>query len=61
MKKYIEVVKIGGEVIKRIDVTGKSDRAIAQCEMGMLRNMDLENYSTQVVESAAPAPAKEAP
>ena len=42
-----------GEVVKRIDVTGKSERQIERIEMGMLRNMNLERYT---VEVSAPSP-----
>lgn len=49
-KKFIEVFTMdGSEVVRRIEVTGKNESAIAKVEMGLLRNMDLENYSTRVV------------
>lgn len=33
-----------GEVVKRIDVTGKSESHIERCMMGMLINMNQEDY-----------------
>ncbi len=33
-----------GEVVKRIDVTGQSEKGIELCMMGMLRNMNQEDY-----------------
>lgn len=33
-----------GEVVKRIDVTGKSERHIERCMMGMLINMNQGDY-----------------
>jgi hypothetical protein len=44
-KKYIEVVSIEtGEVVNRVDVTGKTERYIDKCLCGMLINLDRENY-----------------
>lgn len=40
-----------GEIVKRIDVSDKSQNQIDKIEMGMLRNMDIENYYTSVVTS----------
>lgn len=33
-----------GETVKRVDVTGKSERMIERCMMGMLTNMNQEDY-----------------
>lgn len=33
-----------GEIVKRIDVTGKSEQCIERCMMGMLINMNQEDY-----------------
>lgn len=52
MKKFIEVFNFKtGEVAKRIEVTGQSERMLDKLEMGLLRNMDLENWSTRMVEA----------
>jgi len=32
------------EIVKRIDVTGKSEQHIERCMMGMLINMNQEDY-----------------
>jgi hypothetical protein len=37
------------EVVKEIDVSGKTENMIAKCEMGLLRNMDLENFFVERV------------
>lgn len=48
MKTYIEIIdKSTKEVVKRLDVTGKSDRSIDRCEMGMNINLNSEKYYTQ--------------
>ena len=33
-----------GEIVKRVDVTGKSEINIEHCMMGMLINMNQEDY-----------------
>lgn len=43
--RFLEVVEIEtGEVVHKVEVTGKSERNIERCEMGMLRNMDTERF-----------------
>jgi hypothetical protein len=55
MYKYIEVVHTTtGTVVKRIDVTGSSERQIEKVEMGLLRNMNLDSYHTNDAESESP-------
>lgn len=40
IKRYLEVVEIKtGEVVTRIDVSGRSESAIEKCTRGMLINM----------------------
>jgi curli biogenesis system outer membrane secretion channel CsgG len=36
-----------GEVVSTINVEGKSERAIDRCEMGLLRNMNLEAFGVE--------------
>ncbi len=44
-KREILVKRIKtGEVVKRVDVTGQGERQIEQCMMGMLINMNQEDY-----------------
>lgn len=44
-QKEIEVVEIAtGEVAKRIDVTGKDERAIEKVMRGLLIQMDTERF-----------------
>jgi hypothetical protein len=55
MYKYIEVVHtVSGTVVKRIDVTGSSERQIEKVEMGLLRNMNIDSYHTNDAESESP-------
>lgn len=49
--KEIHVIEIeSGKVVRKIDVTGKSDHLIEKVERGLLLNMDFENYITEVVD-----------
>jgi hypothetical protein len=44
----IEVVEIAtGKVVKVVDVAGRSQSQIEKIDMGLLRNMDLDRYSTR--------------
>ncbi len=36
-----------GDVVSKINVEGKSERAIDRCEMGLLRNMNLEAFGVE--------------
>ena len=52
MKTYIEVKTYESEeCVKRIDVTGKSERSIDRIESGMNRNMNHKDYYTVQVET----------
>jgi len=45
--KYIEIIKYSsGEVVKRIDVSGISQRNIDRIDSGMNRNMNHSEYYT---------------
>lgn len=49
--KYLEVLEFETEnCVKRIDVTGKPESQIDKAEMGMLRNMNREDYFTRQEE-----------
>lgn len=56
MHKYIEILTWSDEVVKRMDVTGKSDRAIDRIEDGMNINLNHDEYHTRVQEYADPQP-----
>jgi hypothetical protein len=44
----LEIVEIEtGKVVKTVDVSGKSARQIEMVEMGLLRHMNLEQYSVR--------------
>lgn len=45
---YIEVVEFDKGVAHRIDVTGKSDRAVDRVEEGMQHNLNHERFFTRV-------------
>ena len=50
--KYIEIIKIEGrEVVKRIDVSYQSERNIDKIQLGILRNMDTDNYTVCSISS----------
>lgn len=50
--KYLEIRSYGdGGVVKRIDVTGKSERQIERIESGMNRNLNHDKYYTTEFES----------
>lgn len=52
MKKYIEITEDKtGEVIKRMDVSNKSDHAIERIQLGIMAQMDTEKYSVSEKES----------
>ena len=49
---YIEIVKKeNNEVVKRIDVSTKSESQIMRTEMGVLINLNHEEYYTRETES----------
>lgn len=48
--KEIVIMSIDDDwVVKRVDVTGKSDRQVNKIEDGININLDLENYYTLIV------------
>lgn len=50
--KYLEIRRIeDDEPIKRLDLTGRSDRDIERIERGANINLDHKRYYTEVVES----------
>jgi hypothetical protein len=50
--KYIEIIKMDNkEVVKRSDVSDKSDRSIERIEMGMNINLNHKEYMTNINES----------
>lgn len=52
MKKYLEITDAKTkEVIKRMDVTDKSERHIERIEMGILMQMNRDKYYVGEVES----------
>lgn len=55
--KYLEIRRLDNDVaIKRIDLTGKSDRDIERIERGANINLDHRHYYTEVVESEKELP-----
>lgn len=54
---YLEIRKReNDEVVKRIDVTDKSERQIDRCEMGMNINLNHEEYYTEQNTNKTPLP-----
>lgn len=52
MYTYLEFVRIeNGEVVKRLNMTGKSERQIERTEMGMLMRCDRERFFVNTNES----------
>jgi hypothetical protein len=50
--KYIEIVHSStNTVVKRIDVTGSSERKIEQVERGVLINLNMNAYHTTETDS----------
>jgi hypothetical protein len=50
--KYIEIKEYDSEnVVKRLDVSGKTDRSIEKIELGMNRNLNHDQFYTRVYES----------
>jgi hypothetical protein len=51
MKKIFQIKNYHtGEIVKEIDVTGKTESQILKIEMGCLRNLDTENYCCGTIE-----------
>lgn len=48
--KYIDPPKGVDPIVKRIDVTGKSESYIEKCMSGLLRNMDTDRFFVDDVE-----------
>lgn len=52
MYKYLEIVSHeDGEVVKRSDVTNKTERTIDKIDSGMNRNLNHAEYFTRETES----------
>lgn len=50
--KYLEIRRIeDDEAVKRLDLTGRSDRDVERIERGANINLDHKRYYTEVVES----------
>jgi hypothetical protein len=50
--KYIEIKEYDSEnVVKRLDVSGKTDRSVERIESGMNRNLNHEQFYTNTRES----------
>lgn len=60
MKTYIEIRKIDtDEVVKRVDVTDRSERSIERVEDGMNINLNHAEYYTEIKEyESEPEPLK---
>lgn len=57
MFKYLEIIKTDTkEVVKRIDVTDKSERTIERTEMGMNINLNHAEYYTTETDSETELP-----
>jgi len=55
--KYLEIVKDSTqEVVSRLDVTGKSERAIERIEGGMSLNLNHNQYSIRETDSETELP-----
>ena len=55
MYQYIEIVhSASNKVVKRIDVTGSSERAIERVERGVLINLNMNAYHTSEAKSESP-------
>ena len=51
MKKYLVIVEDAtGDIVKRVEVTGKSDRNIEKIERGMNINLNHNEYSVDLIE-----------
>lgn len=52
MHKYIEIYnKLTDLVVKRVDVTGKSEKQIDTAESGMNINLNHQSFATRIIES----------
>lgn len=57
MYKYLEIVKDkGNEVVKRLNVSDKSERSIEKIEKGMNINLNHNEYTVQYKESDTELP-----
>ena len=57
MYKYLEIVKDeGNEVVKRLNVSDKSERSIKKIENGMNINLNHNEYTVQYKESNTELP-----
>ena len=54
--RYVEIVDKDGEVVKRSDVTGWSDRLVERLDDGLNRNMNHESYFTRIIRSTKKLP-----
>jgi len=57
MYKYLEIIKDENNlVVKRLDVSNKSERSIEKIEGGMNINLNHNDYTTQLIESITELP-----
>ncbi len=50
VKKYLEVVSFDdSQVVRRYDITEKTDRYVEKLESGLLNRIDLNNYFTSII------------
>lgn len=50
MKKYLQIKTHAGMPIRRVEVTGRTEREIERIERGILINMDADRFFVELVE-----------
>ena len=59
MHRYLEVVEFDGrKVVRRLDVTEKSDRAVERIEMALLRQTDRDRFFVRDVRKRLRLPPR---
>lgn len=50
MKKYLQIKSHSGMPIRRVEVTGRTEREIERIERGILINMDADRFFVELIE-----------
>ena len=54
MKKYLEIKTHAGMPIRRVEVTGRTEREIDRIERGILINMDADKFFVELIGVVTP-------
>lgn len=54
MKKYLQIKSHSGMPIRRVEVTGRTEREIERIERGILTNLDADRFFVELIAVVTP-------